>query len=333
MKFHSSVLAAFTYHLAPLAKPSKQDHCKLSSDTEARRRARQVITDFLSQRRGAFMSVNTKKLLIGALLSVLTMTHASAAPTKSLVSVMPEMSQFLFEELENIPSMPTPLVSANEYPPCEMGSAEGQYAKRIEEQGWAILSEAALEQFHLVTFAGTLTRGTSGMCRISNSFVGIFENEQFIGVIRTEDEQNTDIGGMGAIQDGVIRLSSGEFISSPVADIKVIDDTLIFEPVSEFTSHCGGQTAVPNVIGKSIIEGREFLFSYGFQPVKTRPADWGQEAQLAAKGVAEVDGCGGGAAYCIFRYEDEFSRVSLITQGEQQFPDIVRFRVVCKTAT
>ena len=331
MKFHSSVLAAFACYLAPLAKPSKQDHRKLSSVMKARRSARQIITDFLSQRTGALMSVNTKKLLIGALLSVLTMPHASAAMTKGLVSVMSEMSQFLFEELEKIPSMPTPLVSANEYPPCEMGSAEGQHAKRIEEQGWATLSEAALEQFHLVTFAGTLTRGTSGMCRISNSFVGVFENEQFIGVIRTEDEQNTEIGGMGAIQDGVIRLSSGEFISSPVADIRVIDDTLIFGPVSEFTSHCGGQTAVPNVIGQSIIAGREVLFRNGFRPAKTSPGDWGTEARLQANGISEVDGCSGGPAYCMFRYEDDYSRVSVVTQGEQAFPNVVRFWVDCKT--
>ena len=324
------LLAAFAYHLAPLAKPPKHDHRKLSPDRQGSRSTRLVTTDFLFQHRGRVMSLNTKKLLIGALLSVLTMTHASAAMNKGLVSVMPEMRHFLFEALENIPSMPTPLESANEYPPCEMDSAEGQYAKRIEEQGWAILSEAALEQFHLVTFAGTLTRGTSGMCRISNSFVGVFENEQFIGVIRTEDERNTDIGGMGAIQDGVIRLSSGEFISIPVADIRVIDGALTFGPVSDFTSHCGGQTAVPNVIGQSIIEGREVLFRNGFRPAKTSPGDWGTEARLQANGISEVDGCSGGPAYCMFRYEDDYSRVSVVTQGEREFPNVVRFWVDCK---
>ena len=276
------------------------------------------------------MSLNTKKMIIGALLSGLSMIYASKVFSKDIVTVLPEAGQFFFEELRDIPSMPNPLMSADGYPPCEMSPAEGQYAKRIEEQGWAILSEAALEQFHLVTFAGTLTRGTSGMCRISNSFVGIFENEEFIGVIRTKDEQNTEIGGMGAIQDGVIRLSSGEFISSPVADIRVIDGALTYGPVSDFTSHCGGQTAVPNVIGQSIIEGREVLFRNGFRPAKTSPGDWGTEARLQANGISEVDGCSGGPAYCMFRYEDDYSRVSVVTQGEREFPNVVRFWVDCK---
>ena len=277
------------------------------------------------------MSLNTKKMITGALLSCLSMIYASKVLSKDIVTVLPEAGQFFFEELRDIPSMPNPLMSADGYRPCEMSPAEGEFAQQIEAMGWAILSEVSLEQFHLVTFAGHLTQGTSGMCRVLNGFVGVFEDKQFIGVVRSENEQDADIGWMDVIQDGVIRLSTGEFISSPIADIKVADDTLIFGPVSEFTSHCGNQSAVPNVIGRSIIEGRELLFSYGFQPAKTRPADWGQEARLVANGVSEVDGCSGGPSYCMFRYEDKFSRVSVVTQGEQEFPNVVRFWVDCKT--
>ena len=276
------------------------------------------------------MMVKTNKI-VGALLLVLTTTFAVDSMAKGRVTVTPALNQFLYEELTAIPVMPMPLASADGYPPCEMSPAQGEFARQIEAMGWAILSEVSLEQFHLVTFAGNLTQGTSGMCRVLNSYVGVFEDKQFIGVIRSENEQDADIGWMGFIQDGVIRLSSGEFVSSPVADIRVADDTLIFGPISEFTSHCGNQSAVPNVIGMNIIEGRERLFTYGFQAAKTRPADWGQEARLVANGVSEVDGCSGGPSYCMFRYEDKFSRVSVVTQGEQEFPNVVRFWVDCKT--
>ena len=277
------------------------------------------------------MSLNMKKMIIGALLSGLSMIYASKVFSKDIVTVLPEAGQFFFEELRDIPSMPNPLMSADGYRPCEMSPAEGEFAQQIEAMGWAILSEISLEQFHLVTFAGHLTQGTSGMCRVLNSFVGVFEDKQFIGVIRSENELDADIGWMGFIQDGVIRLSSGEFISSPTADIRVVDDTLTFGPVSDFTSHCGGQTGVPNVIGQSIIDAREVLFRNGFRPAKTSPGDWGTEARLQANGISEVDGCSGGPAYCMFRYEDDYSRVSVVTQGEQEFPNVVRFWVDCKT--
>ena len=276
------------------------------------------------------MMMKTNKI-VGGLLLVLMTTFAVDSMAKGRVTVTPALNQFLYEELTAIPVMPMPLASADGYPPCEMSPAQGEFARQIEAMGWAILSEVSLEQFHLVTFAGNLTQGTSGMCRVLNGFVGVFEDKQFIGVIRSENELDADIGWMGFIQDGVIRLSSGEFISSPTADIRVVDDTLTFGPVSDFTSHCGGQTGVPNVIGQSIIDAREVLFRNGFRPAKTSPGDWGAEARLQANGISEVDGCSGGPAYCMFRYEDDYSRVSVVTQGEQESPNVVRFWVDCKT--
>ena len=277
------------------------------------------------------MSLNTKKMIIGVLLSGLFMINASKVLSKDIVTVLPEAGQFFFEELRDIPSMPNPLMSADGYRPCKTNPAESEFAQQIEAMGWAILSEVTLGEFDLVTFAGNLTQGTSGMCRIFSSYIGIFDGEEFIGVVRAADEQDTHIGWMGFIQDGVVRLSSGDFISTPIADIRVIDDTLTFGPVSDFTSHCGGQSVVPNVIGQSIIQGRKVLLSYGFQPTKTDPGDWGREGGLYAQGISEVVGCSQGPAYCLFRYEDEYSRVSVVTQGEQEFPNVLRFWVDCKT--
>ena len=276
------------------------------------------------------MSVDTKKMTIGLLLSILSMIYGCKFLSKDIVNVAPEAGQFFFQELQDIPSMPHPLMSADGYPPCEMNPAQGESAEQIEAMGWAILSEVMLGEFRLVTFAGNLTRGTSAMCRVSSSYIGVFKDEEFIGVVRSADEQDTYIGGMGFIQEGVVRLSSGDFISTPRADIRVIDDTLTFGPLSDFTSHCGGQSVVPNVIGQSIIEGREVLFNHGLRPVKTSPVEWSPEARFQASGISEVEACSQGPGYCMFLYEDDYSRVSVVTQGPQEFPNVLRFWVDCK---
>ena len=90
---------------------------------------------------------------------------------------------------------------------------------------------------------------------------------------------------------------------------------------------------MPNVIGQSIIEGREILLNYGFRPIKISPVDRNPEARLHAHGISEVEACSQGPAYCMFRYEDDYSRISVVTQGEQQFPNVVRYWVDCKASS
>ena len=81
------------------------------------------------------MSLNTKKMIIGVLLSGLFMINASKVLSKDIVTVLPEAGQFFFEELRDIPSMPNPLMSADGYRPCKMNPARASLHSRLRQ--WA----------------------------------------------------------------------------------------------------------------------------------------------------------------------------------------------------
>ena len=85
------------------------------------------------------MSLNTRKMIIGALLSGLFMNNASKVLSKDIVTVLPEVGQFFFEELRDIPNMRNPLMSADGYWPCKTNPAESEFAQQIGAMGWAIL--------------------------------------------------------------------------------------------------------------------------------------------------------------------------------------------------
>ena len=244
------------------------------------------------------------------------------------------LNSFSFSALSLLPKGPAPIISDS---PCNdfvVPKVDQKYksSQLIQDKGWKILSEVRMAQYHFIAFAGSFDPVTSGACIISRSNIAIFEKEQLLGVVYLDDVKSSLIGSLRLMDAGFIRVFSGDIIQDPVADIQLSLNGFEMKPISDLTAYCNGGSILPSIIGKNIIEARNALFDYGFEPIEaTEPMVISWRQYLIDYGIREVDGCSGtGFAFCSFSYENESGFVDLITAGEDDFPTVVRSRVKCK---
>jgi hypothetical protein len=246
-----------------------------------------------------------------------------------------ELNSFRFSALSSLPKGPSPDISGSPctyfvVPKLDQKFKSSQF---IQDKGWAILSEVRLAQYHFIAFAGSFDPSTSGACIISQSNIAIFEKEQLLGVVYLDDLENSLIGNLRLMDAGFIRVFSGDMIQEPVADIQLSLNGFEMKTMSDLTAYCNGGSILPSIIGTNIIEARNALFDYGFEPIEaTEPLVISWRQYLFDYGIREVDSCSGtGFAFCSFSYENESGFVDLITAGEDDFPTVVRSRVKCKS--
>ena len=244
-----------------------------------------------------------------------------------------DLNNFRFNEIKLIPNGPYLDVSER---PCAYFAvpADDQkfsISRSIQNKGWGILSEVRLAKYHFIAFAGSFDGGTSGICRISQSNIAIFEQDNLLGIIYLDGSDASLIGSIRLMDAGFIRVFSGDTIQMPVADIHLSLNAFELKTISDLTAHCNGTSIVPSVFGKDIIEARNVLINHGFEPIEAiEPSLPVWRMHLINDGIREVDACSGiGYSFCKFRYKNENSSVNLITAGDDAFPSVVRIGVNC----
>ena len=251
------------------------------------------------------------------------------------VIIADTVSQFKFAAIDEIPNGPKPITQNSN---CDYYTLDKEVrwhpvTESIADKGWAILSEVEFAQYLLIGFAGKMESSTSGSCFISESNIAIYEKDILVGVLYLNESTQSDIGSMRLMDGGFVRVFSGDLIQIPSAEITLGYNKLYVQPVSKFTAYCNGRSIVPNIIGQNILEGRSILFNLGFSPVTRNDPDvisWRQ--YLLNEGISEVDGCSGtGFAFCAFDYENEGSNLTVVTAGEDDYPEIVRTMIECKS--
>jgi hypothetical protein len=245
-----------------------------------------------------------------------------------------DLYNFRFNVVKSIPKGPYPDVSKG---PCAWFSVptddqKFSISRSIQNKGWGILSEVRLAKYHFIAFAGSFDGGTSGTCSISQSNIAIFEQDNLLGIIYLDASDASLIGSLRLMDAGFIRVFSGDTIQMPVADIHLSLSGFELKTISALTAYCNGTSIVPSVFGKDIIEARNELINYGFEPIEAiEPSLPVWRMNLIDDGIREVDACSGsGYSFCKFRYKNENSSVNLITAGDDAFPSVVRIGVNCK---
>ena len=245
-----------------------------------------------------------------------------------------DLNNFRFNEIKLIPNGPYLDVSER---PCAYFAvpADDQkfsISRSIQNKGWGILSEVRLAKYHFIAFAGSFSAGTSNTCSISQGNIAIFEQNNLLGIIHLDAPEATLIGSLELMDAGFIRVFSGDFIQMPVADIHLSLNGFKLKTISALTAYCNGTSIVPSVFGKAIVEARNVLIKYGFEPIEAiEPSLPAWRRHLIDAGIREVDACSGtGYSFCKFRYKNENSSVNLITAGDEAFPSVARIDVNCK---
>jgi len=268
---------------------------------------------------------------LALLLSVGAITASNADITQFEISG--DLNNFRFNAIKSIPNGPYPDVSKV---PCAWFSVptddqKFSISRSIQNKGWGILSEVRLAKYHFIAFAGSFDGGTSGICKISQSNIAIFEQDNLLGIIYLDGSDASLIGSIRLMDAGFIRVFSGDTIQMPVADIHLSLNAFELKTISDLTAHCNGTSIVPSVFGKDIIEARNVLINHGFEPIEAiEPSLPVWRMHLINDGIREVDACSGiGYSFCKFRYKNENSSVNLITAGDDAFPSVVRIGVNC----
>ena len=201
----------------------------------------------------------------------------------------------------------------------------------LAENDWVVLSEITISKYSLISFTETMHRYTSSICDVEGGKIAIFENENLIGLISTENPSSNWISYLEYHEGGRVRIFDGSYEKVPVADLVVTPDAITLEPVPNYTSFCSGRELVPNVYGLDIRDAREQLFQAGWVPASPEEEVEPRflPSSLIENGVSEALGCGGtGLNYCGFKYQHLGAQLNVTSVGEIEYL-VADFEVIC----
>ena len=249
-----------------------------------------------------------------------------------VVTIDPDLKKFKFGTLDSIPNAPEPILEKDIRGGCNWYILDKEEQKislsnDIRKKGWAILSEAQLGLYDLIAFAGKFEVETSATCYVKESNIAIFNNGSLFGVIYLQTQEDTKIGHFEKMDDGFLRLYSGDPLQVPVVDLNIHTNGLKLDPISKKPlRYCGKKTVIPNTLGMTIQDARDKLWISGFNRIEHQQEPESYTSKTYP-GINELAGCSNGIPWCYFEYEDKYSKVTLRTLGSAE---VVRSDVVCK---
>lgn len=259
---------------------------------------------------------------------ILSIFGACGIAQGSEVTIAIDIDDFRYSKIQTIPYGPDPEISGSNCESWAVKSSEQKYiqTQKIASLGWLILSEVKFAHYTLIAFAGAFEDGTSATCKITQSNIAIFKNDNLQGIIYLSDAQQDKIGSLQLMESGSVRIFSGNYQHKAIAEIQLQRKGLLLSGISKTTPFCQGQTILPNTLGLSIYDGRQMLFDYGYLAV-SQDASWETWERKYFSGIDEIVGCSNGIVWCQFEYENEHSRVVLSTLGNEE---IISDAVFCK---
>lgn len=205
-------------------------------------------------------------------------------------------------------------------------------------QGWIVTAEAPFGDLTAVSFVGSFVQGTSGTCLRQDGNVGFFAGDRLTAVIYAKDAAEMPLGVIAPFAETGLRLWSGDYLPMPIADIRPQADGISVIPLAATEPVCNGTAEVPLIYNLPIDIARKELAKAGWQPVPftgDRSESRGLDAEIAARGVPEVDICSGtGFGFCGYAYAGPAGSLGVTTIGEfgedGSFPIVASYGVDCR---
>jgi hypothetical protein len=182
-------------------------------------------------------------------------------------------------------------------------------------------------------------QGTSGTCLRQNGNVGFFSGDRLMALIYASNAEEVPIGFVSPFAQTGLRLWSGDYLPMPIADVQALGNGgIVVAPLAASEPVCNGTADVPLIYGLPIDIAREKLAEAGWQPVPfagDRSESMGLDAEIAARGVPEVDICSGtGFGFCGYAYAGSAGGLGVTTMGEfgedGSFPVVAGYGVECR---
>ncbi|WP_128515800.1 hypothetical protein [Tabrizicola thermarum] len=210
--------------------------------------------------------------------------------------------------------------------------------RAVQAQGWTVTGEVPFGTLTAVSFVGSFLQGTSGTCLRRDGNVGFFAGDKLTALIYARNAEELPIGFIAPFADSGLRLWSGDYLPEPLADIQPTAGGITVVPLAATEPVCHGTAEVPLIYGLPIDVARKRLAEAGWQPVPfqgDRSESMGLDAEIAARGVPEVDVCSGtGFGFCGYAYAGPAGSLAVTTMGEfgedGSFPVVADYGVDCR---
>lgn len=270
-----------------------------------------------------------------ALIALALATPALATPARAeLASQIPGLD---IVALDRLPMAPTAQGDA-EFCGHLSIQPETPAGRGAKAQGWIVTAEAPFGDLTAVSFVGSFVQGTSGSCLRQDGNVGFFAGDRLTALIYARNAEDLPIGFIAPFGDSGLRLWSGDYLPQPLADIRPTTGGIAVVPLAASEPVCNGTAEVPLIYGLPVDIARKKLAEAGWQPVPftgDRSESMGLDAEIAARGVPEVDICSGtGFGFCGYAYVGPAGSLGVTTMGEfgedGSFPTVADYGVDCR---
>lgn len=204
--------------------------------------------------------------------------------------------------------------------------------RQVAAHGWAVTAEGSLGPYQVVSFVRAAEPGTSGSCLLQDGNIGFFRGADLVAIAYATGG-GAAIGRVRPLGADGLRIWDGDFLSQPVADLRLAaDGSPAVAPLAAEEPVCGGRATVPNIYGQPIDRARGTLERSGWLPAPPDRRE-GRDSRVDAllrQGVPEVESCSGtGFAYCAFGYRGAAGMLHVSTAGDDELPSVAGYGVDC----
>jgi hypothetical protein len=258
--------------------------------------------------------------------------ESAVAQTLDLVSQRPDLETTLLSEL---PANSGDTAQAGSCPSV-LPNPTTAAGKSVAAMNWQVTAEIESGALTFVSFVGKVEAGTSGSCLLTDGNIGIFHDTKPLGLIYGAKNTPRSIGSLQPLEGGNLRIWDGDYLSAPLADLQILDDTLvILRNVADRDTFCAGTASAPNIYGLPIHLARRLLLAEGWQPATALDSELGTYAEDAQQSLPELQECSGtGFGYCLWNYvklpDQQLSVVTAGEGGENTSPSVASFQVSCE---
>lgn len=256
--------------------------------------------------------------------------HAQAPKPPSAVAVRSDIPALRIVPAQRLPN--SPVGQRPEFCRHLFTEARTPAGRLVIAAGWAVTREAPLGPYQLVSFVRRAEPGTSGTCQMIDGNVAVFRGTELVAIAYAPGGAAA-IGRVTPFGADAVRIWDGDFLSQPVADLRLgADGALTIQPLAAEERACGGRAVVPNIYGRPINQARALLLRQGWSPAPPASRD-GYDSRvedLVRRGVPEVEDCSGtGFGFCAYNYRGPGGTLSVTTVGDNDFPTVSGYGVTC----
>lgn len=199
---------------------------------------------------------------------------------------------------------------------CRAVSATTLAGRAVQDAGWQVVAEIALGGKDIVTFAAGSSPDAYGVCAYSDSYLGVFEGDRIVGMLRGSDPADNTFGPLLLADDETATLFGSAFPMLPLAEIVHDNGTFTVQAASMMRAECGGLVSVAQLAGSPVGEMRNGLIALGWTPGTPAAADEIAH-DMQVWGFPETASCSAAPPYyCSYVYQHPQATLEVTSIGE-----------------